>query len=47
MSMDSEIQYIINRLNLKPLTTEGGLFCETYRSDEIISPGGTAGEIFG
>jgi predicted cupin superfamily sugar epimerase len=29
-------EFIINRLNLKPLEPEGGFFCETYRSDEVI-----------
>lgn len=32
------VEIIIDRLELKPLPVEGGLFRETYRSDEMIEP---------
>jgi len=33
-------EQIIQALGLQPLPAEGGLFRETYRSDEMIPPGG-------
>jgi predicted cupin superfamily sugar epimerase len=42
-SIDLDVADLIERFGLVPLPAEGGLFCQTYRSDILIDTGGPAG----